>query len=218
MFDSQQLRSYYDSFYSEKDFHHCKPRIYASLYDALRKKYFSTKVRILDLGCGTGRQLAAMRHIGLSPVGIDLSRVGLLHAQKNNPEIQFVQGDALRFPFHDASFDGAIAFGCSLMNMSSIDFIKKFILESLRVVSREGWVIILTRTNFFRKDISGWYSIRDDQMKEILSLSLSCARSEMFISHPRLFPFIGTAAISHVITTCAKLFLRRRNNMVILSL
>lgn len=74
--------------------------------------------RLLDLGCGEGRHaLTAYLKPGVEVFGVDLSAGDLGTAVERiddmadyDPEgrVQFLQGDALRLPFADASFDRVI--------------------------------------------------------------------------------------------------------------
>ncbi len=63
--------------------------------------------RVLDMGCGTGKQLAADR-LALPAVqlaGLDLFYGMLEQAHKRCAAVDWVQGDSMRPPFADASFD-----------------------------------------------------------------------------------------------------------------
>ena len=62
-------------------------------------------LRLLDVGCGTGHQLAHWRTLGYEVAGIDGSEEMLSHAQANNPGAEIRQADARELPFADASFD-----------------------------------------------------------------------------------------------------------------
>jgi ubiquinone/menaquinone biosynthesis C-methylase UbiE len=67
--------------------------------------------RILDVGCGTGllsRRLGRSRH-GFRVVGCDFSTGMLRHAAARRSEVAWVQGDATRLPFRDASFDALVS-------------------------------------------------------------------------------------------------------------
>jgi SAM-dependent methyltransferase len=61
--------------------------------------------RCLDLCCGTGARAGAVRDLGWSPLGVDLSSGQLRHAAGRLPA---VLADATALPFPDASFDAAI--------------------------------------------------------------------------------------------------------------
>jgi SAM-dependent methyltransferase len=52
--------------------------------------------RVLDLGCGTGHQAAALAEAGAQVVGVDRDEQMLEVARAAHPEVRFVQGDAQR--------------------------------------------------------------------------------------------------------------------------
>lgn len=65
--------------------------------------------RVLDICCGGGRHMAAMRTRGLDVRGVDLSEP-LLHAAGQRPGLRgrIVRGDLRALPFAPASFDAAV--------------------------------------------------------------------------------------------------------------
>jgi len=60
----------------------------------------------LEIGCGTGVHAAAVRELGWTPVGVDLSGGMLRHARDRLPT---ARADAARLPFRDGSVSAAIA-------------------------------------------------------------------------------------------------------------
>ena len=98
----------------------------------------------LDVACGSGKltaQLASLAGPKGRVVGIDFSPQMLEVARRDNPGIEFVEGDALKLPFDDASFDAStIAFG--LRNLAEpIHGLR----EMLRVVRRRAVVLEFVR-------------------------------------------------------------------------
>jgi SAM-dependent methyltransferase len=71
----------------------------------------SSATRILEVGCGEGRQLVAIgtRYPGAQLVGLDLPDPELEHAWADVPAARMVQGSALALPFADRSFDLVMA-------------------------------------------------------------------------------------------------------------
>jgi demethylmenaquinone methyltransferase/2-methoxy-6-polyprenyl-1,4-benzoquinol methylase len=69
----------------------------------------------LDVACGSGKltaQLATIAGPKGRVVGLDFSPQMLEVARRDHPGIEFVEGDALKLPFDDESFDvSTIAFG-----------------------------------------------------------------------------------------------------------
>jgi SAM-dependent methyltransferase len=64
-------------------------------------------MRVLDLGTGVGAMAGALarRHPGIELWGLDIRAAQLAQAQVLHPVARYVQGDATRMPFPDASFD-----------------------------------------------------------------------------------------------------------------
>lgn len=65
-------------------------------------------LRILDLGCGTGRQLRQFLDMGASPesvFGIDLDEAALSRARLLSPNVCFASSTGDRIDFADATFD-----------------------------------------------------------------------------------------------------------------
>lgn len=101
--------------------------------------------RALDVACGTGDlSLALAKETGARIVGTDFCRPMLEIAQRKASagdlsEIPFVEGDALKLPFADCSFDAvSIAFG--LRNLASVE---AGLCELWRVLKPKGRVAIL---------------------------------------------------------------------------
>jgi demethylmenaquinone methyltransferase/2-methoxy-6-polyprenyl-1,4-benzoquinol methylase len=81
------------------------PRWRAALVDAIDP---GPGQRILDVATGTGLVARALARRGAEVVGLDQSEQMLAGARarlSDGPEITFVQGEAERLPFEDASFD-----------------------------------------------------------------------------------------------------------------
>lgn len=69
-------------------------------------------MRILDLAAGTGTSSRPLADAGALVVPTDLSLGMLRVGKQRHPELNFVNGDALRLPFADQSFDAVtISFG-----------------------------------------------------------------------------------------------------------
>jgi SAM-dependent methyltransferase len=61
---------------------------------------------LVDLGCGTGRDLAWFRRRGHGVVGIDRSQAMLQIARESVPGARLIRADIRRMPLGDGSVDG----------------------------------------------------------------------------------------------------------------
>ena len=64
--------------------------------------------RVLDVGCGTGRNLALLPAETVA-IGLDPSWDALQRARRRAPREALVQGSAEALPFHDAAFDTVLS-------------------------------------------------------------------------------------------------------------
>jgi 2-polyprenyl-3-methyl-5-hydroxy-6-metoxy-1,4-benzoquinol methylase len=100
---------------------------------------YDKSLKIIDIGCGTGRHSIELTKRGYSVTGIDLSESQLKKArekaQTNNLKIDFLQHDARNLPFEN-QFDIAIMLcegGFPLMETDEMNFeILKNITKSLK--------------------------------------------------------------------------------------
>jgi len=99
---------------------------------------------ILDVACGTGDlSLTLSETTGARVVGTDFCRpmleIAARKTAKREPHIPLIEGDALRLPFRDCSFEAVtIAFG--LRNLSNVE---RGLVELLRVLKPGGYVAVL---------------------------------------------------------------------------
>ncbi|MBK9098920.1 MAG: class I SAM-dependent methyltransferase [bacterium] len=104
---------------------------------------FNKSLKILDVGCGTGRHSIELSKRGYSVTGIDLSdsqlAVAREKAAKENLKINFQKQDARNLPFNK-EFDAAIMLcegGFALMETDEMNFeILKSVTKSLREKSK----------------------------------------------------------------------------------
>ena len=69
-------------------------------------KMLSSKAKILDLGCGSGRDAKFFSEKGFQLIGIDFSPKLLEIAKKTAPLAQFYEMDMQSLTFEENSFDG----------------------------------------------------------------------------------------------------------------
>ncbi len=117
------------------------------------KPTLHANARVLDVACGTGDLSLVLAKAGEAQVtGIDFCRpmleLAARKAAETSQRIPFIEGDALRLPFAEKSFDAVtIAFG--LRNLSSVE---GGLVELCRVLKPAGRVVIL---EFSRPSVPG---------------------------------------------------------------
>ena len=95
-------------------------------------------MKILDIAAGTGSSSRPLVDKGAEVTALDFSRGMIEQGRKQNKNINFVQGDALKLPFEDDAFDvTTISFG--LRNTSNTD---KALKEALRVTKDGGRIVV----------------------------------------------------------------------------
>ena len=94
--------------------------------------------RILDLAAGTGTSSAPFAAAGAMVFPTDLSMGMLKVGKQHRPELDFVNGDALKLPFADESFD-AVTISYGLRNVENTH---EALTELLRVTKPGGRVVI----------------------------------------------------------------------------
>jgi len=99
-------------------------------------------MKVLEVGCGTGTNLALFAERGCEVSGIDLSPSMLdLAKKKLGPSVDLRLGDASKMPFDDASFDMVVAF-LTLHEMPAA-VRGPVVSEMARVVNREGRLVLI---------------------------------------------------------------------------
>ena len=91
--------------------------------------------RVLDIGCGTGSNIAALARIGKA-TGVDNSKTAVEYCRKTGIEARL--GSALKLPFESGIFDVAVMADV----LEHIGNEKKAIAEARRVLRKDGILII----------------------------------------------------------------------------
>ena len=89
---------------------------------------------LLDVACGPGYVSAAARQLGAIPTGIDFSNKMVAIAKRLFPEIDFIEGNAQKLPFADASFE-RVLMNFGLLHLSRPE---QACSEAFRVLRRGG--------------------------------------------------------------------------------
>jgi len=100
----------------------------------------SSRICILDMGCGTGKQLSVNHKIfpELKTIGLDLFHGMLIQAQKRCNEIIWIQGDNTNLPFRNDNFD----YVTNQFSYHHVQNKSRFFTETNRVMKSGGRFVI----------------------------------------------------------------------------
>lgn len=114
--------------------------------EALKK--FASKLpaaaKVLDAGCGSGRDSGILGQMGFQVTGLDISKGLLEEARKRSPGIEFVEGDLTHMPFEDGAFGGIWA-QASLVHLETMGDVKRALGEFARVLQSGGALHIFVK-------------------------------------------------------------------------
>lgn len=115
--------------------------------------------KVIDIGCGSGRDTSLFIQAGYNYVGIDISRNLLKIARKHNPKGAFYEMSVYDMNFKDVTFDGFWA-AASLLHIPRAT-ITKALSEIHRIVKPNGIGFVSLKQGVGEKMVKG--SIRDDE-------------------------------------------------------
>lgn len=111
----------------------------------------SHRLRILDMGCGTGKQLTAnqSKFPDFTMLGMDLFHGMLNQARKRCTKINWIQGDSATPPFADRAFD----YITNQFSYHHVNSKTRMIAETYRILKPGGRFVI---TNLDPWSMTGW--------------------------------------------------------------
>jgi ubiquinone/menaquinone biosynthesis C-methylase UbiE len=105
-------------------------------------EFFEPPGRILDIGCGAGREAFALHDLGFSVIGVDISEEQLTaartHAHSTARNIVFKHCSGIALPFEDSSFPFVVAWAQVLGNLSELADMARLLKECSRVLHSGG--------------------------------------------------------------------------------
>lgn len=105
------------------------------------QKYLIKPMKILDLGCGTGRTTRYLKDAGHNVVGLDISPLMIEKAQRKHSDIEFIVGDAANLRQQDNSFDVVLFSFNGLDCLYPLENRYKSMMEAYRVLRNGGYFI-----------------------------------------------------------------------------
>jgi len=148
------MKPWYESLfenYGRKYDHECFTRGTMGECDFLEQEAnYDKKIKILDIGCGTGRHSIEMTRRGYDITGIDLSESMLGRAREKAAEqgikVNFIRHDARNLPFNQ-EFDLAIMLCEGAFPLMETDEMNYQILESAARALKDYGKLIFTTLN-----------------------------------------------------------------------
>lgn len=122
--------------------------------------------RILDLGCGTGSHCEILRSMGMNPIGLDFSEIGIRRANKVYKG-DWTIGDGYHLPFRHSIFDAVLCSGFSGFNNNLQN--KHLLNEIFRVLSKGGIIIIAYNSDLSGEIKNGWMNYKIQDVEKALS-------------------------------------------------
>lgn len=93
--------------------------------------------KVIDIGCGSGRDVILFTEAGYDYAGVDISDEMLSEAKKLVPAANFVKGNAYSLDFPSRTFDGFWA-AASLLHIPKIN--TSLVLQEIKRVTRVGGI------------------------------------------------------------------------------
>ena len=131
------MTSYYDDHYQE--YFDNTFFVDPSGFLGLLSKYLKTGATILDVGCGSGRDIAWLKSRGFNPLGFERSS-GLAELARRNSGCDVIEGDFETFDFGQTMVD-VILLVTALVHVPRKRF--SVVLENIRNgLNRGGWMLL----------------------------------------------------------------------------
>ncbi|QLE74894.1 class I SAM-dependent methyltransferase [Streptomyces rectiverticillatus] len=139
--------------------------------------------RVLDLGCGTGRDAAWLHGAGREVTGADLSDAMLAHARARHPGPAYLRADLRGFDLGEGAFDAVVSLDSALLYCHTNEELDG-LLGSCRRALRPGGLLVaemrngaffLGRTELLDAPASGEFTWRGRTYAHVTTLGVDRA-------------------------------------------
>ena len=143
------------------------------LLDQILKGRIFSNMKILDVGCGTGRNSAYLINEKFDLIGIDSDKQKINRLQEKFPENNFFVSDVKKMPFKEVQFDYIICNAVLHFAENTNDFFK-MLTELFRVLKPKGTLFIRMTSdigieNKVKEIKDGVYKIPDGSTRFLLT-------------------------------------------------
>ncbi|MBT2368836.1 class I SAM-dependent methyltransferase [Streptomyces sp. ISL-10] len=115
--------------------------------DCLRR--YGAGERVLDIGCGAGRDAAYLHRAGRAVTGADLSEAMLAYARVQHPGPTYVRADLRAFDLGERSFDAVVCLDSALLYCHTNEDLDGFLTSCRRSLAPGGLLIAEMRNGAF---------------------------------------------------------------------
>ncbi|WP_274028742.1 class I SAM-dependent methyltransferase [Streptomyces sp. MMBL 11-1] len=105
--------------------------------------------RVLDIGCGTGRDAAYVHGTGRTVVGADLSETMLEYARLHHPGPEYTRADLRGFDLGQGSFDAVVSLDSALLYCHTNEELDAFLASCRRCLAPGGLLVAEMRNGAF---------------------------------------------------------------------
>ncbi|MEU2062469.1 class I SAM-dependent methyltransferase [Streptomyces sp. NPDC013455] len=105
--------------------------------------------RVLDMGCGTGRDAAHLHGAGRSVTGADLSETMITHARAHHPGPEYVHADLHGFDLGQGVFDAVVCLDSALLYCHTNDQLDAFLASCRRALAPGGLLVAEMRNGAY---------------------------------------------------------------------
>lgn len=105
--------------------------------------------RVLDIGCGTGRDAAHLHAAGRTVVGADLSEAMLAYAASHHPGPRYLRADLRDFTLHEAPFDAVVCLDSALLYCHTNTELDGFLTSCRRSLAPGGLLLAEMRNGAY---------------------------------------------------------------------
>jgi len=160
-------------------------------------------LRVIDLGCGAGPVLSALRQDGVDVVGLDYSEDMLENARSRLrsaglSDSNLFQGDCRNVPYPEASFDVVVCLGV-------ISYLEHYepVLDEIHRLLKPGGTALISYRNVFNPILSDPLALTRRALRNLLSPIIGPRPSETFeigrlLDHRVVRSRIGAAGLQCV--------------------
>jgi len=117
------------------------PDIEAGINQILSNYDKKIKIKVLDVGCGSGRVYDFFAEYNVEYTGLDISKELIKIAKNNYPKANFMVGDATKLPLKDNGFDIVISIA-TIHHIPTRELRNKAVYELYRVCKSNGHLLV----------------------------------------------------------------------------